>query len=92
MMTAITQVQPDKALIAALGPFKIEIVRATSVSNGYTYTSRLAQPVAAFTFPSTDAGATAYQASAVVGTGANQKVITIHDPATSSQTLIVIGF
>jgi hypothetical protein len=91
-MTAITQVQPDKAIIAALGPFKIEVVRATSVVNGYTYTSRLSQPIAAFMFTSTDAGASAYTSSCVVGTGANQKVITCHDPTTSSQTLIVIGF
>ena len=89
---AIAQVQPDKAIIAALGPFKIEVVRFTGVINGSTYTSRLAQPLASFMVPTADAGATTQNQSCVIGTGANQKVITMHDPAVTTQTLIVIGF
>jgi hypothetical protein len=87
-----TQVKPDKALIAALGPMKIEVVLFTSVGDGESYTSRLSQPVAAFMFPTVDATSTTQNQSAVVGTGANQKVITFHDPAKTSQCLIVIGF
>lgn len=87
-----TQVQPDKALIAALGPMKIEVVRFTSVSNDETYTSRLAQPVAAFMVPGADAGATTQNQSCTIGTGSTQKVITFRDPAVTTQTLIVIGY
>lgn len=83
---------PDKAIIAALGPFKVEIVRLTGVSDAETYTSRLSQPIAAFMVPATDADTTTQNQSAVVGTGANQKVITLYDPAVTGQTLIVIGF
>ena len=87
-----TQVKPDKAIIAALGPFKIEVVQFTSVTNDQTYTSRLAQPFAALLFPTTDAGATTQTQSATIGTGANQKLITFRDPAVTSQTLIVFGY
>ncbi|KKN92389.1 hypothetical protein LCGC14_0208800 [marine sediment metagenome] len=87
-----TQVQPDKAIIAALGPFKIEVVRFTAVSNDDTYTSRLAQPLAAFCFPTVDAGSTTQNQSATIGTGSNQKVVTFRDPAKTTQTLIVFGF
>ena len=83
---------PDKAIIAALGPFKIEVVRLTSVSNTDTYTSRLSQPIAAFMVPGTDADSTTQNQSCTVGTGANQKVITLLDPAVTTQTLIVFGF
>jgi hypothetical protein len=90
-----TVAYPDKAIIAALGPFKIEVVRLTSVSDGETYVSRLAQPIAAFMFPGTDAGSTTQNQSAVVNaaaTSATQKTITLYDPAVTTQTLIVIGF
>ncbi len=87
-----TQVQPDKAIIAALGPFKIEVVRFTSVTNDQSYTSRLSQPFAAILIPRADAGSTTQNQSATIGTGANQKLITFRDPAVTAQTLIVIGY
>ncbi len=89
---AISVAFPDKAIIAALGPFKIEIVRLTGVVNGNTYTSRLSQPIAAFAFPNVDAGSTTQNQSATIGTGSNQKVVTFRDPAKTTQTLIVFGF
>jgi hypothetical protein len=89
---AITVAFPDKAIIAALGPFKIEVVRLTGVQDGESYTSRLAQPIAAFAVPATDAGAGAAVTSAVVGTGADQKVITLHDNPTTGLTLFIVGF
>jgi len=89
---AITVAFPDKAIIGALGPFKIEIVRLTGVVNGNEYTSRLSQPIAAFMVPTADAGATTQNQSCVIGTGSDQKVVTLHDPAVTTQTLIVIGF
>jgi hypothetical protein len=91
-MMAITVAFPDKAIIAALGPFKIEIVRLTAVVDGNEYTSRLSQPIAAFAAPATDAGAGADVTSCVIGTGTDQKVVTIHDPTTAGLTLFVIGF
>ena len=91
---AITVAFPDKAIIAALGPFKIEIVRLTGVVNENTYVSRLAQPIAAFSVPATDS-AGSRSASCVVNaaaTAATAKTITIYDPETTGQTLFVVGF
>jgi hypothetical protein len=93
MMTTIAF--PDKAIIAALGPFKIEVVRLTGVSDGETYVTRLAQPFAAFMVPATDADSTTQNQSAqvnVAATAATAKTITLFDPAVTGQTLIVIGF
>jgi hypothetical protein len=93
MMTTVAF--PDKAIIAALGPFKIEVVRLTGVAEGETYVSRLAQPIAAFMVPATDGGSTTQNQSCVVNaaaTAATAKTITLHDPMVTGQTLIVIGF
>ncbi len=83
-----TVVTPDKALIAALGPFKIEILQLTSVSNDDTVSSKLVRPIAAFMVPSVDATSTTQNQSATV----SGQTITLRDPAKTSQTLIVIGF
>ena len=87
-MALVTVTQPDKLLIAALGPFKIEVVQCTSVDNDDTYVSRLVTPVVAFCVPSVDAPSTTQtQACTIV-----DQTITFRDPAVTSQTLIVIGF
>jgi hypothetical protein len=93
-MMAISIAFPDKAIIAALGPFKIEIVRLTGVVNENTYVSRLSQPIAAFAVASTDAAGVSTSSCVVnaANTAATAKTITIYDPETTGQTLFVVGF
>jgi hypothetical protein len=79
---------PDKSFIAALGPFKIEVVFLTAVSNDETYASKLATPLAAFCVPTADANATSQNQSATI----SGKTVTFRDPAVTAQCLIVIGF
>jgi len=79
---------PDKQFIAAVGPFKIEVVFLTSVANDETYTSKLVRPLAAFCVPAADAAATTQNQSATV----SGQTITFRDPAVTAQTLVVIGF
>lgn len=83
-----TVTSADKAFIAALGPFKIEVVRLTSVSNDDTYSSKLTNPLAAFMVPAADANATTQNQSVTI----SGKTLTLRDPAVTAQTLIVIGF
>jgi len=78
----------DKAFIAALGPFKIEVAFFTSVSNDDTYASKLTTVLAAFCFPAADAAATTTNQSATF----SGKTVTFRDPATTAQTLVVVGF
>lgn len=78
----------DKSLIGALGPFKIEVVRFTSVSNDDTYVSKLVTVLAAFSFPAADAGGTSTNQSVTF----SDKTITFRDPAVDTQTLVIVGF
>lgn len=87
-MAAVTVTGPDKNLIAALGPFKIEVVRCTSVNNDDTYESKLSTVLACFTFPAADAAATTTNQSATF----SGTTITFRDPAVNTQTLVVVGF
>lgn len=83
-----TVTQPDKSLIAAMGPFKMEVVRLTSVTNDQTYESKLVTVLACFSFPAEDATSTTQTQSCTF----SGKTITFRDPAKATQTLIVIGF
>lgn len=82
-----TVTKPDRSLIAALGPFKIEVVQLTSVLNDETYQSKLASPTFALAFPAADAGATTQNMSATV----SGRTVTIRDPATTAVTLVIFG-
>ena len=89
-MAAVTVTGADKSLIAAMGPFKMEVVRCTSVDDDDTYESKLVTVLAAFSFPVADVGSTnsgVSQACTFSG-----KTITFRDPLVNTQTLIVIGF
>jgi len=83
-----TVTYPDKAFIAAVGPLKLEFVWLTAVSNDQTYSSKLVTPLAAFCFPTADAGATTQNQSATV----SGQTVTFRDPAVTSQLLVVVGF
>jgi len=52
-MAALTATKPDRALIAALGPLKVEIAHLTLVTTGDTYASKLASPSYAVVLPIT---------------------------------------
>jgi len=87
-MAAVTVTDPDKNFIAAVGPFKIEVVFCTSVDNDDTYVSKLVRPLAAFMVPAADAaGQTTVQSVTISG-----QTLTLRDPAVTAQTIIVIGF
>jgi len=85
---ALTVTNPDKAFIAALGPFKLEIVPCTGVLNDDTYTSKLVTVIACWAFPAADAGLTSTNQSATF----SGKLITVRDPAVTAQTLVILGF
>ena len=87
-MALVTVTGADKSLIGALGPFKIEVVRCTSVDNDDTYESKLVTVLAAFFFPAADADSTTQTPSCTF----SGKTITFRDPAVNTATLIVIGF
>ena len=87
-MAAVVVTGADKSLIGALGPFKMEIVRCTSVDNDDTYESKLVTVLAAFAFPAADAGGTSTNPSVTF----SGKTITFRDPAVNTATLVVIGF
>jgi len=79
---------PDKNFIAALGPFKLEVVFLTSVANDETYVSKLIRPLAAFMVPAADAAATTQNQSVTI----SGQTLTFRDPAVTAQTLLVVGF
>ena len=87
-MALVTSTYPDKSFIAALGPFKVEVVFCTSVDNDDTYVSKLVRPLAAMAIPGLDAAATTQNQSVTL----SGQTLTFRDPAVASQTLIVIGF
>lgn len=82
-----TVTKADRSLIAALGPMKMELVQLTSVSDGETYASKLANPTLALVFPAADAGGTSTNPSATV----SGKTVTINDPPVTSLTLLIFG-
>jgi hypothetical protein len=85
-MATITK--PDRALIAAFGPMKMEVIQLTSVNTtSDTVTSKLASPSFAFAMPAADAGASGTSASCTV----SGKTVTINDAPTSAMTLFVFG-
>ena len=85
-MAAVTVTKPDRSLIAALGPFKIEVVRVESPSNDDTYTSKLSNPSYAVLLPAGDAlGATVVPSASVSG-----KTVTLRDPVSSLNHLLII--
>lgn len=79
---------PDKSFILAIGPLKIEVVFLTAVVDEDTYASKLVRPLAAFMVPAADATGTTANQSATV----SSQTVTLKDPATTAQTLFVIGF
>jgi hypothetical protein len=86
-----TVTNPDKSLMAALGPFKMEWVPLTAVTDLDTVTSRMVRPVAALYFPTQDASGNTTNSSCVV----SGRTITIHDPdagAASNGSLLIFGF
>jgi len=87
-MAAVTVTFPDKNFIAAVGPFKIEVVFCTSVDNDDTYVSKLVRPLAAFMVPTLDAAATTQNQSVTI----SGQTLTFRDPAVAEQMVIVVGF
>jgi len=79
---------PDKNFVAALGPFKLEVVFLTAVSNDDTYVSKLVRPLAAFMVPAADAADTTQNQSVTI----SGQTLTLRDPAVTAQTLFVVGF
>ncbi len=84
-MATITK--PDRALILALGPLKIEVIQLTSVVNGDTIASKLANPTFALLFPTADADSTTQNPSATV----SGKTVTLLDPPTTACVCLVFG-
>jgi hypothetical protein len=85
-----TVTNPDKSLMAVLGPFKMEWVPLTAVTNLDEVTSRMQRPVAALFFPTQDANNTGQSSCTISG-----RTITINDPeggAASAGSLLVFGF
>ena len=76
----------DKALIAVLGPIKLEIVPLTDVSDGDSFTSRLQSPLYADAFNDGDAGGSNSLSASVSG-----RTVTIHDPDLTSVVALVWG-
>ncbi len=84
-MAAVTVTKPDRSLIAALGPLKIEIVRVESPSNDDTYVSKLANPSYAILLPVGDAGGTMNCSASISG-----KTVTLRDPVTSTNHVLIV--
>lgn len=82
-----TASKSDKSFIAALGPFKIEVVKLSSVTDGDTISSKLANPNFAILAPIADAGGTSTNPSATV----SGKTVTLNDPPTTACVLVVFG-
>lgn len=80
-----TVTKSDKALIAALGPMKMEVIQVTSASNGETVESKLQNPTFAFMLPNGDASGTFDGSAAVSG-----KTITLHDPPASGNIVVIV--
>jgi hypothetical protein len=82
-----TVTKPDRALIAVLGPLKVEVIQVTAVVDGDTITSKLANPTFALMFSTADAGGTSTNPSVTV----SGKTLTLRDPATTTNTVLVFG-
>jgi hypothetical protein len=82
-MAALTR--SDVSYIAALGPFKIEVIIAAAAVNGDTVTTTLANPTAAVLLAASDATGTAPSAAL------SGKTITLHDPSGTTDVVIVFG-
>ena len=77
----------DKALIAVLGPIKLEIVPLTDVSDGDSFTSRLQSPIYADVFNNGDIGG----ANVTISASVSGRSVTIHDPNLTSVVALVWG-
>lgn len=82
-----TRAKSDKSFIAALGPFFIEVIQLSSVSNNDEIESRLANPEFAIMASTADAGGTSTNPSATI----SGKTITLRDPPTTSCVVVVFG-
>ena len=82
-MAAFTDV--GKSYIAALGPFKIEVIFLTTPSNGDTVTSKLSNPTFAIALAAGDANNANTLSAALSG-----KTITIHDPNNSTNVCVIV--
>lgn len=78
-------VEGNKGFIAALGPFKMEVIYLTTPSNGDTVTTKLANPSFAVALMTGDAGGTNQVSAALSG-----KTVTIHDPANSQNAVVIV--
>lgn len=81
-----TRTKGDRALIFAAGPFKVELVHLTGVSNEDTFTSKLANPSFAAAFNLGDVGGDNAISAAVSG-----KTVTVHDNASDAVLVLVFG-
>lgn len=87
-MAAVTVTKPDRSLIVALGPFKMELVHVQNPSNDDTYSSKLANPSYAVLLPAGDAAA----ATVVPSASVSGKTVTLRDPVSSlNHILLVFG-
>lgn len=82
-----TRVKADKSFILPAGPFYLEFIPLTAVSNDDTIESRLASPTYAFMVPTADAGGTSTNQSVTI----SGRVLTLRDPAVTAQLVIVVG-
>ncbi|MDY6957679.1 MAG: hypothetical protein SVK08_00845 [Halobacteriota archaeon] len=81
-----TVTKPDRSLIGVLGPFKVEVVILTAVSDGDTFNSKLQNPSFAVAFNNGDASGANNISAAISG-----KTVTIHDPDLTTVICLVFG-
>ena len=74
-----------KSYIAALGPFKMEVVFLTNPADDDTFTSKLANPTFAIAVHIGDATGTTDVSVALSG-----KTVTIHDPRGSLNLCVIV--
>jgi len=82
-MAAFTDV--GKSYIAALGPFKIEVVHLTDPNDGDTFTSKLSNPSFAFGVVTGDATGTVDLSVSLSG-----KTVTLRDPPGSLNVCVIV--
>lgn len=81
-----TVTKADRALIAVLGPFKVEIIQVTAVTDGDTVVSKLQNPTWAHYLPDGDLGGAAWEGSASI----SGKTVTLHDPNVITTGVVLV--
>ena len=82
-----TEVFADKSIMNNFGPMKMEVIPLTAVLNGETITSRMQNPQHAFMVSDGDAAGVATASVAISG-----RTLTLHDPAITTNIVIVFGW